>query len=54
MQQGDEQRSDNLDEGDEERPRMLVVLTGADTWTLADGTSHSRSIESSMRAARAL
>jgi putative intracellular protease/amidase len=40
MQQGDEQRSDNLDKGDEERPRLLVVLTGADTWTLADGTSH--------------
>ena len=40
MQQGDEQRSDNLDNGDEERPRLLVVLTGADTWTLADGTSH--------------
>ncbi len=40
MQQGDEQLSDNLDKGDEERPRLLVVLTGADTWTLADGTSH--------------
>src|ERR1700729_1027924 len=41
MQQRDDQRSDNLDKnGDEQRPRLLVVLTGADTWTLADGTSH--------------
>ena len=36
MQQGANQRSDNLDK----RPRLLVVLTGADTWTLADGTRH--------------
>jgi hypothetical protein len=27
MQQGDEQRSDNPDKGDEERPSLLVVLT---------------------------
>ena len=40
MQQRDEQRSDNLDKGDEERPRLLVVMSGANTWTLADGTSH--------------
>ena len=40
MQGGDTQHSDNSDTGDEERPRLLVVLTGADTWTLADGTGH--------------
>jgi putative intracellular protease/amidase len=40
VQNADDQSPSRSENGGEERPRLLVALTGADGWTLADGTRH--------------
>lgn len=40
MKDPDDQSPSRPENGGGERPRLLIALTGADAWTLADGTRH--------------